>query len=79
MPAPYSIDFREKAVAAVDRSEKKFHVSRLLNISRNTLDLWLKQGEQTGTVAPNTTVKKGPCPKIDDLEAFQKFADSHGI
>jgi transposase len=78
MPAPYSIDLREKAVAAVDRGEKKTHVSKLFHISRNTLDLWLKQREQTGTVAPKAPIKQGPEPKIKDLEAFRRFAATHG-
>ena len=48
MPAPYSEDLRQKALAAVERGERKSDVSRMLNISRNTLDLWLKRKEQTG-------------------------------
>ena len=78
MPAPYSLDLRQKAIAAVERGEKKSHVSKLFHISRNTLDLWLKQRAQTGSVAPKTPVKKGPDPKIKDWEAFQRFAEDHG-
>lgn len=48
MPAPYSYALRAKAIAAVKRGEHKIDVSRMLNISRNTLDLWLKREEQTG-------------------------------
>jgi transposase len=48
MPAPYSYDLRQKAIAAVKHGERKSDVSRMLNISRNTLDLWLKREEQTG-------------------------------
>ncbi|GCL60918.1 transposase, putative [Microcystis aeruginosa NIES-3807] len=54
MAAPYSDDLRQKAVSAVERGEKKSHVCRTLNISRNTLDLWLKRKKQTGTVASNS-------------------------
>ncbi|MDY6939079.1 MAG: helix-turn-helix domain-containing protein, partial [Cyanobacteriota bacterium] len=43
MPAPYSDDFRQKAIAAVKRGERKIEICRLLKISRNTLDLWLKR------------------------------------
>ena len=43
MPASYSYDLRQKAVEAVKTGEKKIEVSRLFNISRNTLDLWLKK------------------------------------
>ena len=38
MPAPYSDDLRRKAIAAVKRGDRKTEVSRMLNISRNTLD-----------------------------------------
>lgn len=48
MPAPYSDGLRQKAIAAVKRGERKIYVSRMLNISRNTLDLWLKREAQTG-------------------------------
>jgi transposase len=49
MPAPYSYDLRTKAIEAVKRGERKSKVCRMLQISRNTLDLWLKREEQTGT------------------------------
>ena len=39
MPAAYSLDLRQKALAAVDRGEKKSRVSKLFHISRSTLDL----------------------------------------
>ena len=38
MPAPYSDDLRQKAIEAVQRGDRKTDVSRMLNISRNTLD-----------------------------------------
>lgn len=78
MPAPYSLDLRQKAVEAVDRGEPKSHVCKTLNISRNTLDLWLKRREETGSVAPETPQRRGPTPKIDDLAAFEAFAKTHG-
>jgi hypothetical protein len=39
MASPDSDDFREKAVAAVERGEKKSQLGKLLSISCNTLDL----------------------------------------
>ena len=39
MPAPYSDALRSKAIAAVKRGERKTDVSKMFNISRNTLDL----------------------------------------
>jgi len=77
MTAAYSIDLREKAVSAIDRGERKIHICRTLNISRNTLDQWLKRREEKGSLAPEE-YQRGPKPKIDDLEAFKAFAETHG-
>ena len=78
MPAAYSLDLRNKAVAAFDNGASKSHVYRLFGISRNTLDLWLKRRERTGALAPDTEYHHGPKPKIDDLDAFREFAKKHG-
>ena len=78
MPAAYSDDLREKALAAVDRGDKKSHVSRAFSISRNTLDLWLKRREVTGSATPIRHYHRGPEPKINDLEAFRAFAQTYG-
>ena len=77
MTAAYSIDLREKAVSAIDRGGKKSHVCRTLNISRNTLDQWLKRREEKGSLAPEE-YRRGPKPKITDLVAFQAFAEANG-
>jgi transposase len=78
MASPYSDDFREKAVLAVERGEKKSQVCKLLSISRNTLDLWLKAKEERGTVKAKRNYKRGPAPKIQDLEEFREFAQKNG-
>ncbi|MEP0949665.1 MULTISPECIES: IS630 transposase-related protein [Cyanophyceae] len=78
MPAAYSDDLREKALAAVDRGDSKSHVSCTFSISRNTLDLWLKRREVMGSAAPIRHYYRGPEPKINDLEAFRAFAQTHG-
>lgn len=78
MPAPYSYDLRQKAIAAVQGGERKSEVCRMLNISRNTLDLWLKREEQTGNYQAMTHFQKGSRHKITDWERFQAFAQKHG-
>ena len=78
MPAPYSEDLRQKAMAAVERGERKNDVSRMLNISRNTLDLWLKRKEQTGNCQAITHYQQGNRPKITDWQQFREFAERHG-
>ena len=78
MASPYSNDLRQKAVNAVDHGERKSQVCRMLNISRNTLDLWLKRRQQTGGVQAIGDYRRGPQPKIADLDAFRDFAERHG-
>ena len=78
MPAPYSDDLRQKAIAAVERGESKSHVCREFQISRNTLHLWLKRLETIGSVSANRDYQRGPQPKIADLDAFRTFAQQHG-
>ena len=50
MPAAYSLDLRTKAVAAFDNGERKTQVCRMFDISRNTLDLWLKRRSDTNSL-----------------------------
>ena len=78
MAAPYSYDLRQKAIKAVKRGERKSDVSRMLKLSRNTLDLWLKREEQTGDYRAITNFQKGCRHKISDWERFHEFALKHG-
>lgn len=73
MPASYSYDLRLKAINAVNRGEKKTQICRMLKISRNTLDLWLKKQKETGDVKASTNISKGRKPKIKDEEKFREF------
>ena len=78
MPAPYSQDLRIKALAAVKRGEQKATVSRMLGISRNTIDLWLKREQATGECQAITKYQQGCRHKITDWERFKQFAKENG-
>jgi transposase len=78
MPAPYSYDMRQKAIAAVKRGEGKTKVAQMFGISRNTLDLWLKREAQTGDCQAITNFQTGCRHKITDWERFGAFAQQHG-
>lgn len=78
MAAPYSYDLRQKAIEAVKRGERKSDVCRMLKISRNTLDLWLKRKEETQDCRAITNFQKGCRHKITDWERFREFAQKHG-
>jgi transposase len=73
MPAAYSKDLRLKAIDAVQRGEKKSQVCRFYKISRNTLDLWLKRVQETGSVCPSVRGSGGQVPKLKDREKFRQF------
>jgi transposase len=78
MPAPYSYDLRQKAIEALERGERKSDICRWLNISRNTLDLWLKRVEETGDCEAITGFQKGNRHKITEWERFRTFVQEHG-
>jgi transposase len=78
MPSPYSDDLRQKVLDAIDSGYRKSHVSRLFNISRNTIDLWLKRRQETGSVSAIRAYRRGPQGKVADLEHFRAFACEHG-
>ena len=78
MSFPYREDLRQKAIAAVERGEGKTKVSRLLNISGNTLDLWLKRKREVGNCRAITHYQQGCRHKITDWERFREFAHQHG-
>jgi transposase len=78
MPAAYSQDLRQKVVEAVDRGVRKTQVCRMFNISRNTLDLWLKRRAATGSVQAAHAYQRGHDPNITDWEQFRAFVQQHG-
>jgi transposase len=78
MPAPYSYDLRQKAIEAVKRGERKTNVAQMFNISRNTLDLWLKREAETGDCQAITDFQQGCRHQITDWERFRAFAQQHG-
>lgn len=78
MPAPYSYDLRQKAIEAVKGGERKTDVAQMFNISRNTLNLWLKREEETGDYQAITDFQKGSRHKITDWQRFDEFVQKHG-
>ncbi len=79
MPKPYSYDFRQKVLQAIELDGLKKHkASELFNISRNTINLWLKRKAETGDVQALPNCPPGNKHKITDWEQFRTFAKAHG-
>ena len=75
MPKPYSYDFRQKVIQAIELDGLKTSVaSELFNISRNTSNLWLQRKAQTGDVRALFNQPRGNNHKIADWEQFRAFA-----
>jgi len=79
MPNPYSYDFRQKVIEAIELNGlKKSEVSELFNISRNTIDLWLKRKAETGDFQATLNQPCGHNNKITDWSKFRAFVKVHG-
>lgn len=78
MAKAYSYDFRQKVIQALELDGfKKSEVSQLFNLSRNTIDLWLKRKAATGDVQAKQRQTASPRQKITDWEKFRAFAKAH--
>jgi transposase len=79
MAKPYSDDFRQKVIQAIELDGlKKCEASQLFNISRNTINLWLQRKAQTGDVKPKQKKASPHNGKIKDWEKFRNFVKEHG-
>jgi transposase len=79
MAKPYSDDFRQKVMQAIELDGlKKSEASQLFNISRNTINLWFQRKAETGDVKPKPRQVCQQELKIKDLEKFRAFVKAHG-
>lgn len=78
MAAPYSDDLREKVMTALERGEKKSHISQMFNISRDTIDRWLKRRDATGRVQAAQGYQRGHSHRISDWDEFRAFSQRYG-
>lgn len=69
----YPIEIRKAAIAAYKKTDYKVAVCKEFNISRVTLDAWIKLEEETGSLQPKATNKRGAPSHIKDWNKFQDF------
>lgn len=78
MPKPYSLDLRQKVIDAIELDGmRKSEASTVFQVSRNTIDLWLKRKAATGSLTPTTVSNPSRKRKITDWKAFRDFAEQH--
>ena len=79
MANPYSYDMRQKVIQALELDGmKKSEAAQVFQISRNTIDLWLKRRTETGDYQAKPRQPSGNGHKITDWEKFRSFAAQHG-
>lgn len=79
MARPYSRDFRQKVIEAIELDGlKKSEASQLFHVSRNTIDLWLKRRAATGSLQPKPRSTPPRSPIITDWDKFRAFVQHHG-
>jgi transposase len=78
MAQPYSEDFRQKVMQAIELDGlKKSEASQLFNISRNTINLWCQRKAETGDVKPKPRQISQQNVKISDWNQFRAFVKEH--
>lgn len=78
MAQPYSEDFRQKVIDAIELNGlKKSEVSEGFGISRNTINRWYRQKAELGHLKANVRTTANPRAKIKDWDAFRSFVKQH--
>ena len=79
MAKAYSYDLRQKVIPAIELDGwKKSEAAKIFQISRNTIDLWLKRREETGDYQPGSNRPDHIQAKITDSKQFQEFVQRYG-
>jgi transposase len=76
MAKAYSYDLRKKVIDAIELDGfQKTEVSQMFNVSRNTINLWLKRQKETGDYKAQKTTPQNPATKIKNWPKFQEFVE----
>lgn len=77
MPAPLSIDLRERVIAAVEAGMRKTEAAKIFNVERKSVYNWLGLKKSTNSLEPKSGYQKGHSHKITDWEQFKKFVENN--
>lgn len=69
----YSLETRKSAIQMYKKTDYKVAVCKEFNISRVTLDAWIKLEEETGDLLPKPAKNRGAPSHIKDWDEFQVF------
>ena len=69
----YSIDLRERVVAAFDNGMHTNEITKIFNVCLKTVYNWLALRKKTSNLAPKTGYQKGHNHTITDWNLFESF------
>lgn len=73
MPSPYSYDLRQKVIQAIELDGmKKSEAAQVFQLSRNTIDLWLKRQAETADYQAQSSRPRRTEAKITDWDRVQR-------
>ncbi len=79
MAKAYSYDLRQKVINAIELDGmRKSEAAQVFQLSRNTIDLWLKRKVDTGDYQAKPHRATGNGHKITDWDRFRAFVKQHG-
>jgi len=73
----FSLDLRERVIAAVDNGFHVDKVKEIFKISRRVIYEWLELRRETGSLAAKTGFQKGHSHKITNWDQFKDFAHTN--
>uniref|UniRef100_UPI00313BB352 IS630 transposase-related protein n=1 Tax=Rickettsia endosymbiont of Urophora cardui TaxID=3066265 RepID=UPI00313BB352 len=73
MARAYAIELRLRVIKAVEVGIRISKVSKLFNVSRDTIYKWKKLKDKQGTLEAATGYQKGHSHEIKDSEFFKEF------
>jgi len=73
----YSIDLRNRVVAAIDGGMRITDAAKVFKVCRKTIYLWQDLRKTTNSLAPKVGYQRGHSHKITDWGQFKEFAEKH--
>ena len=73
----FSIDLRERVMAAIDNGMQVIKAAKIFKVSRRVVYNWRDLIIKTNSLKPKTGYQKGHSHKITDWDQFRKFAEKH--
>lgn len=74
---PYSIDLRERVIAAVDEGKSPTVIAKTFKICTRVIYKWLKLREETNSLKPKSGYQKGHSHKIVEWDKFKLFVETN--